>query len=368
MGINQIATLIMAVAAVSLAGWGPRAQAWDAPVPGSRYLNARALGMGGVYIEQADDAASSLFYNPAGIGKIRGFQFEPINVQLQADQGLLGSLGASSLKFPTFADYRSTVANDPGVYHGASLSLAPALSFRGFALGVLYHQSAAARAEDDGTFTVRGHRELVPAAGFALRLAGGVFRIGYSGQYVSKTEGEETGVPADSAREWHDGFAQGAGISHNLGLALTLPWNFSPSFNFVARNIGGLAFSRDPIMSLANDSIGAPADVPATYDLAYGMHFKLGSGGGVHVAAEYRDLIGASGESILSRTALGIEVDLGSKFQIRGGVGAARLSYGVGYRGRKSDLQLVWYGEDWGPGLLTNGDPRWALQWRARLF
>ncbi len=368
MGVNRIATRILTAAVLSLSGLNSSALAWDTPVPGSRYLNARALGMGGVYIEQADDAVSSLFYNPAGIGKIRGFQFEPINVQLQADAGMLGSLGASSLKFPTFADYRSTVAGDPGVYHGASLSLAPALSFRGFALGVLYHQSAAARAEDDGTFTIRGHREIVPAVGFALRLASGVFRIGYSGQYVSKTEGAESGVASDSTREWHDGFSQGAGISHNLGMALTLPWNFSPSINFVARNVGGLSFNRDPLMNLANDSIGAPTDVPATYDLAYGMHFKLTSGGAVHVAAEYRDILGASGESILSRTALGLEVDIGSKFQIRGGVGAARLSYGFGLRGRKSDLQLVWYGEDWGPGLLTNGDPRWALQWRARLF
>ena len=342
--------------------------AWDTPVPGSRYLSARGLAMGGVMIEQADDGPSGLFYNPAGIARIRGLQFEPLNLQLQMDDGFVGSLGADAIKFPTFSDYKSTISDHQGVYHGASLGVTPSISFRGFALGVLYHQSAAGILEDDGTFTVRGHRELVPAAGFGLRLAGGIVRVGYSAQYVSKTEGEESGIATDSTRDWHDGFAEGAGISHNAAVALTLPWNYTPSLNFVARNIGGLKFSGAPLMSLANDSTGTPVDVPATYDLAYGMHFKLGGGGAIHVAAEYRDINAASGAALFSRLALGAELDIASKIQLRGGIGAGRPSFGAGLRGRKSELNLTWYTEDWGPGFLESGDSRWVLEFKARLF
>jgi hypothetical protein len=324
--------------------------------------------MGGVLIEQADDAASSLFYNPAGIGKIRGFQFEPLNVQLQLDDGFVGALGTDSIKFPTFADYKASISANPGAYQGASLGVIPTIAFRGFALGVLYHQSAAGILEDDGTFTVRGHRELVPAAGFAFRLASGIVRVGYSVQYISKTEGEESGIDSASTRDWHEGFAEGAGLSHNAGVALTLPWNYSPSLNLVARNIGGLKFTGSPLMALATDSSGTPLDVPATYDLAYGMHFKLGGGGAIHVATEYRDITSASGAALLSRLALGLEVDIAAKLLLRGGVGAGRPSFGAGIRGKMSEWSLTRYTEDWGPGFLESGDSRWVLEFKARLF
>jgi hypothetical protein len=344
------------------------AHAWDTPVPGSRYQSARALSMGNAYIELADDAASSLFYNPAGIAKIRGFQFEPFNLGIQMDPGFVGAVSEQSLQFPSFSTYKAKVKATPGVRHGASMSAAPAIAFRGFALGVLYQQSASAVYEEDGTYTIRGHRELVPAVGFGLRLASGVVRIGYSGQYVSKTEGEDTGVDAATTRDWHDGFSQGAGLSHNAAVTFTIPTAFAPSFNLVARNIGGLSFGQSPLMSLAGSSAGTPSSVPATYDAAYGMHFKLTSGGVIHVAAEYRDMLGASGASILSKVGLGVEADLASKIQLRGGVNAGWVSFGVGFRSKKNEFHVGYFVDERGAAFLGDGDPRWMLQWEGRLF
>jgi hypothetical protein len=344
------------------------ARAWDNPVPGSRYQSVRALSMGNAFIEMADDASASLFYNPAGIGKIRGFQLEPFNLGIQGDPGFLSSISLQTLQFPSFSNYKSAIENNPGVRQGASMSVAPAIAFRGFALGLLFQQSASAIFNSDSTFSIRGNREIVPAAGFGLRLASGVIRVGYSAQYVSKTEGEDTGVSSATTRDWHDGFAQGAGLSHNAAIAFTLPVSFAPSFNFVARNIGGLTFNQAPLLSLAGGSAGAPSAVPASYDAAYGMHFKLTNGGAIHVAAEYRDLLGASGMPILSKVALGVEADLNGKFQLRGGLNAGYISYGLGYRTRRHALHIGYFIDERGTGFWADGDPRWMLQWEGRIF
>jgi len=347
---------------------GTVALAWDTPIPGARYQSVRALSMGNAYIEMADDAATGLFYNPAGIAKIRGFQFEPFNLGVQVDPGFVSSASTESIQFPTFSSYKSRIDRTPGVRHGASMSVAPAIAFRGFAIGVLYQQSASAILEDNATYSIRGHRELVPAVGFGLRLASGVIRIGYSGQYVSKTEGEDSGVDPSTSRNWHDGFASGAGLSHNAAVAFTLPYSFAPSFNFVARNIGGLSFTQSPLMALAASSVGSPSTVPGTYDAAYGMHFKLTNGGVIHVAAEYRDILGASGMPLLTKIGLGVEADINGRFQFRGGVNTGYISYGVGYRTGKQEFHLGYFIDERGAGFWSNGDPRWMLQWEGRLF
>jgi hypothetical protein len=98
------------------------------------------------------------------------------------------------------------------------------------------------------------------------------------------------------------------------------------------------------------------------------MYFKLTSGGSIHLSAEYRDILGASGMPIPSRIGLGVEANIAGKIQLRGGINAGWLTWGVGLTGRKSALHFGFYSEERGTGFLSEGDPRWFLQWEARVF
>src|SRR5690606_24664564 len=79
-------------------------------VPGSRYTSARAAAMGDAFLPLADDAAAALFYNPAGLGKIRGNWFEPLNLQLQANSGYFSNVSLDFYKVLSLNSYAPVLA------------------------------------------------------------------------------------------------------------------------------------------------------------------------------------------------------------------------------------------------------------------
>src|SRR3954465_14061715 len=67
-------------------------------VPGSRYTSARFAASGDSAFNLADDPASALFYNPAGLAKLRGIQVQPINLGLYGNSNYFGTLDSSTYK------------------------------------------------------------------------------------------------------------------------------------------------------------------------------------------------------------------------------------------------------------------------------
>ena len=67
----------------------------------------------------------------------------------------------------------------------------PTYAMKDFGFGVLAQTLDEAKVNSNGSITYRSVYQIIPTAGFALRLAEGIVRIGYSIQYVNESDRHE---------------------------------------------------------------------------------------------------------------------------------------------------------------------------------
>lgn len=336
-------------------------------MPGSRYESARAEAMGDAYIPLADDGASSLFYNPAGFGNIRKPTVELMNLQLQTNSQYINNVGLSFFKFTSLSSYAPTLQKNPGAFPGVSAAFLPNISFRGFGFGLLA-ESRVAAVSDGTNVRYRSKYQLTPAAGGALRLASGVLRIGYSLQWVNQASGDRTVALSSTPLGYNQGLAQGSALSHNVGIALTLPYTYLPSFNIVARNIGNAKYSSFTFYSMAKNPSGVPQTELMSFDAAMGFTGKIARGMELKSAFELRDFTGVSGAALLTRSALGLELAFKQSFFLRVGMGSGYPSAGFGFRTQRGELDLSWFSEETGATARSERDTRYVLHYQIRAF
>ena len=336
-------------------------------IPGSRYVSPRGAALGDAYIGLAEGPGESLFYNPAGLGRINGFVGEPLNIGLQGNSSLISGFGTDIYKFQSLDQYESKLQGSPGARPGTAYSVLPSFGFRGFGIGVLYQSRN--MAESNGiNLRYRTTTQLIPAAGFGLRLASGVLRIGYSLQYVSEVSVDKTVVHGTTPLGWTEGAAQGKGFSHTLGMALTLPYMYQPTVNVVARNIAGTNLSGTPLVVSAKNPAGSIAADKMSVDGALGFTTKVAAGWNLSTQFSYRDATNASGASLMEHFAAGLEFTAMDHIFIRAGYGSNYPSAGVGISTSRAEVNLTWYSEDIGTSTASSRDIRYLFQFAFRAF
>lgn len=335
-------------------------------IPGSRYVSGRGAALGDAYIGFADTLADSLFYNPAGLGKVNGATFEPLNAQIQMNDKLSGSFGTDFYKFQNLNDYQATLAKHPNTNPGGGYAILPAFGFKGFGMGVLYQSRL--MAETNGTNTrYRVNNQFIPAAGIGLPLASGVLRLGYVLQYVNQASGDVSAA-SNSSLGWTKGLAEGHGFSHNLGLALTLPYIYQPSINVVARNFGGVHYSGKPMVVSASGASGSIPDEKTSLDSSIGAVTKISGGWSLAAQLAYRDGLNSSNTRMIEHIATGLEFTAFDRVFLRAGFGSGYPSAGLGLRTSRAEVNFAWFSEDLGDGTTPQRDMRYLFQFLFKAF
>lgn len=356
---------------LSVALWaglaGPMAQAREDLVPGSRYTSGRGAALGDALIPLADDGASGLFYNPAGIGKARRTTLEPLNFQIQANQDYLSMFDRNFYKVMSLPSYAPSLGARPEYMPGVGAAVFPNFSTRGIAFGVLMQSHFSANSAN-GSIRYRSRYQFIPTIGGALRLASGVVRLGYSLQWVHQAVGDITVPENTEPLGYNQQIKEGSGISHNLGLAVTLPVSYLPSFNLVARNVMNTRFTSRSIIPLARNSTGSPETEPMTVDAAVSIHPKTGRGGTINMVLEYRDITSRSPMPFLGKLATGLEFSFRELFFLRAGWGSGYPAAGLGLRRPTAEFSLSWFSEEVGNGFLQERDTRFMLHYQIRAF
>ena len=339
----------------------------DGTIPGARLTSARAAGMADAFLPLADDAGTSLFYNPAGLGQIRGTHFEPGNIQLQANDDFLNGFDTNYYKVTSLPNYAPVIKQHPGIFPGVSTALFPNFSSRGFAMGVLY--SARISAQSDGTTVhYRSHYQLIPTAGIGARLFSGRLRLGYSFQWVNQASGDVIQSASATPLGYNQFLHQGSALSHNLGVSLNLPMQYLPSINVVARNILGANYGTYALVNLSKNPTGAPPDEPMTIDASFSLQPKLGKGGTFNIVFEERDVMNKTKLSLLARATGGLEFNIKNIFFLRGGYGSLYPAAGFGVRTARAEFAFSWFSEELGTPTLRVRDVRYVLQYQIRAF
>ena len=330
------------------------AQAQTAVYTQARYQSTFSQAMGGVSLPLVDETGNSLFNNPAGLGRSDRFKFEILNLNVDANSGVLGDLGLSTLKMTSLGSMSEQLNAHPNQTYSAGISALPAISWQGFGLGFLYQQKV--RAYSDGS-SIHDQlaKYLVPALGYGVGLARGMIRVGYSLQYVNQTSGVSQ-EQAASASSFSDNKQSGRGFSHQASLNLTLPIRYLPSFALLARNIGGLHFSS-----------GDLADEKSSYDAAFSFTVRVSGATRTHFYLQYNDLTAQVPMPAVEHLHLGADLDLSQSLALRGGLNGGQPTLGLTYRSEASEINLAWYHERSPFANVAYWDARYALQYKIFL-
>jgi len=354
---------------IGLAGTLPSAWARQDLVPGSRFTSAKAAAMGDAFLPMADDGPTGLFYNPAGIGKVREKQIEPLTLGGYLNDPYVNLIGTMPLNFYNVGSldaYKSTLQANPTKYAGVGMSAMSSFYMPYLAISVLAETQAGARYDAAGTITYRAQQEIIPAIGTGIRLADGAFHLGYSLQWVNRVEASGT-VPYASATTYDLSARRGSGLSHNAGIGITLPVAALPSFNFVARNILGTSFTDFSLVPYGIPSSGLPTTQPMSLDASVSVHPKFGRGMSLNLVAQYRDLT-SNQIPIWGLLAIGAEFNFRDTFFLRGGYGSGYPSAGGGFRRKNAEVSFAWYSEELSTVFRGQQDVHYLLQLCVRIF
>ena len=353
---------------VVLSLWQSHAFAREDAVPGSPYTSDRGAAMGDAVLPLADDA-SALFYNPAGLAKIRGVDFEPFNFNFYGSTSYFRHVGAGNfLKVPSLSAYQPTLIANQGDFIGAGGEYFPSYAMRGFAFGVLLNTQVGAIADSNGSLTYRSLYQLIPTAGYAIRLADGIVRIGYSIQWINQASGDIS-VPQGTINPgYNQNLAQGSALSSNVGFALTLPYTYLPSLNVVARNIGGLHFNGTSIYQFSSTSTGPPPNELMSVDGSLSFVEKLDGADRINWVFEDRDATDTSGMELLGRLAAGAEYVYSGELFLRAGWGSGYPAAGIGLKSKAGEFGFSWYSEELGQTYHSMRDARLLLSFSVRPF
>ena len=319
-------------------------------------LSVRALGMGNAYTAVVNNS-DAIFYNPAGLAKMGGFQWTILDL----------ALGTNTID--SYQDYlniangttsvESTMNNLYGkqaTVYGGSKSL---LSFGSFALG--------AYGVLDGSFAVNNpvypnidstyNLDYGFVAGAGFDLVPSFFNIGFQARRVRRQGGNipigvSTIATLNSQAIQDQLNRSGVGYAFDWGATLTFPGSLKPTVAFTWRDMGDTSFE---------PTAGASAPGPIKQEHIVGLGLSYESLlMNIRPTIDYRYLNDSSQQ-------LGKKVNMGIEFSwpvidIRGGFQQGYLSYGASFDLWIFRVDAASYGVELGeyPGQLE--DRRYMVQ------
>jgi len=305
--------------------------------------SARALALGNAYLSKVDDSWSA-FYNPAGLGSVRKFQFHLFNLHAEASNGFIQSStdGEYTIndKFDPTVNRASLVEHQGKLSHGR-VNAFPNMTFRGLTLGYMYSHRLRSIINDDvaNTYEIAERKDHGPVAAFNLALFGGIIKFGVSGVYLYRREIYKSFDPDETVSVEGSDYREGRSLQVTGGTRLTLPITFLPTFSAVLRNATQNDFEG------ASD-YGAPTEIQQTIDYGFSLTPQFGKKFRIHMEANFKDANNAYESNPKRRLAAGIELDFNRRIFIRGGYGDGWGSGGIGIRSRKIILDLSSYAVD----------------------
>lgn len=328
--------------------------------------SARALAMGNAYICKVDDSWSA-FYNPAGLGTVRGVNFHLLNAHLEANNTMMNIVGNGPAyqipkKYMDSFDsdnMRENLLKNKGDIAHSRFNIFPNFTVRGLTLGYMFSQRNRAVINDDAAeiYEIRERRDQGPVMALNASFFGGILKLGVSGVYLMRRELDKDIGPSDPATINDSDFKKGKSAQITLGSRLTLPWPMIPTFSAVVRNTSNKRFEGD-------DETGPDKmdRILPTTDLGFSITPQIGKRVRVHMEVNMRDIGNSYDTNAKRRLALGTELDFNRRLFLRAGYGDGWGSGGIGVRTNSFILDLTTYAVDRSlDGFRKEEDRRWVL-------
>ncbi len=327
--------------------------------------SARALAMGNTYASLVDDSFAA-FYNPAGLGTVRGFRFHLTNIHFELNNGFLDVTSGQGNFLDAIDKYddafksdgvRDLLADNPGHMTHARINLFPNITYRWITLGYLYSQQQRARLEDvTSDFELAERVDSGPVLSLAFSLFGGIVKFGATATYLTRKE-IYSDTPASSPVDIEKEDYSRASMTHIVASTrITFPVFVLPTISVVARNAGENKWYNE-------DLAGAPEEIPQTYDASISITPFTGRMSRLHIEIGRKDLSNEY-EDVPDQRKLqaGIEWGYRRSYFFRLGYGDGWGSGGIGVRSKKFVFDLSTYAvEASADGFREEEDRRYAI-------
>jgi hypothetical protein len=310
--------------------------------------SARALAMGNAYICKVDDSYSA-FYNPAGLGTVRGAQFHLLNAQVEGSSGLFNVIGDGAAtqapgKYQETFDpnkLRSKLLTHQGKLVESRIGTFPNITVKGLTLGYLYSQRNLGIINNDtaNNFEVAQRKDQGPVMALNGGLFGGVFKFGASAVYLARQELNKSFAPNQQVAVTGNDYRSGKSLQLTLGGKLTFPVSMLPTLAAVLRNASQKGFE-----AAANG--GLPSSIKQTLDVGFSITPQIGQITRLHLEANLKDMNNSYHTDVKRRMAAGMELDFNRRIFFRVGWGDGWGSGGIGVRNRVFQLDLTTYAVD----------------------
>lgn len=334
--------------------------------------SARALAMGNAFINKVDDSWAA-FYNPAGLGTVRKFDFQLLNMHLESSSKLISAMSdGPAYKIPSNyiksydpEEMRNILTENRGEIMHSRVNLFPNFTTRYFTLGYMVSQRNRSVINNDAAnqFEIAERRDHGPVMALNASFFGGVLKLGVSGVYLMRREMYKA-IDHDQQINIQDSdYRVGSSVQVTAGARLTLPYTYLPTFSAVLRNATNSNFSKT---SDSDNFGGVPNQIKQTVDVGFSVSPQIGQASRLHFEVNLKDLNDSYDTSFRRRVAGGIEIDIARKIFLRGGYGDGWGSGGLGIKLRHMTLDLTTYAVDRSrDGFREKEDRRWVFSFAS---
>ena len=322
--------------------------------------SVRALGMGDAYTALADDE-SALFYNPAGLARVRGINWKIFGVGAGAS-GLTAASKVSALQGGSASAFSDAISELYGEHVWTGLGGESIFTLPMFGFGIYNHGSALIRV--DNPVYPNLHVRVVNDYGyvFGVGVPAGPIHFGLDLKYIKRTGADipmgpsyiadlDPAAVAESITAWGVGYGADAGVS----LVIPAPF-FSAAMSAVWKNMGKIQFR-----SLGGSEI---PDEDNNVTLGLGLDFDLPLIS-IRPAIDV-NYLNRSDLQLTRKVNFGIEIGL-PLLDIRGGFREGYYTAGVGLNLGLFRVDAATYGVELGeyPGQIE--DRRYVAEFTMQL-
>lgn len=325
--------------------------------------------MGNAYVAVADDY-NALFYNPAGLARLKSWDGELINPAVDASTGFKGLLddAQKNLTSGDTTDTLDMIQRNTGENFHVGLSLTPHLIFPHFGFAIGIDTSATAVFHRDVSVDIdAGLRVTVPIA-FAMNFLDDRLSVG-AGVKLRARAGidqnfsmddieafsDEGNDPNDKSLE--DYVKAGIGQGVDVGMLFTPTKVMEPTFGLSITDFGGTPYKK---LNVKGDTVGKPSTQLPSVNTGFSIKPIKREWTYLQVSADMHSI--NQPYSFSKKFGLGLEGGLGSVIKLQTGLYQGYPTAGMQFDIGIINLKLITYAEELGTVAGYKPDRRFAAQ------
>ncbi len=329
----------------------------------------RPLGMGNAFVAVADDY-NTLFYNPAGIARLKSWDGELINPFVDASSGFNGVYqDSTSSSNSGVSGVLDLIEKNAGESFHVGLGLAPHLIFPkfGFALGlepldtsVVFHRDISVDVQSGSRFIVPftfGKNFLDDRLSVGLTVKARA-QAGVDREFsIDDIEALQNGGTDSQDKKLNDYATTGYGLGADIGMLFTPTKTMEPTLGISVTDLGGTSFKE---VAAGTDGVGVPSPILPSVNVGFSMKPVMINKLYILTAVDMHSI--NQPFSFSKKFNAGAELGYGSIIKIQAGLYQGYFTGGFQFDVGLVNLRLVTYSEELGDNAGFKEDRRYAIQ------